>query len=98
MPIPPSGHFAERGDRTHLFRLVAPVLSQRASPAGRWGSRESNAERAPYQRAQVTVPSYPCVPVRAPGIEPGRDVYKTSWPDQGHARRIWYRRGDSNPH
>ena len=27
----------------------------------RWGSRESNTERAPYQRAQVTVPSYPAI-------------------------------------
>lgn len=50
--IPPPGHGTERGNRTHLARLVEPVLSQRASSAS-WGSRESNTGRAPYQRAQV---------------------------------------------
>lgn len=50
--IPPPGHDTERGNRTHLVRLVEPVLSQRASSAW-WGSRESNTGRAPYQRAQV---------------------------------------------
>ena len=50
--IPPPGHGTERGNRTHLARLVEPVLSQRASSAW-WGSRESNTGRAPYQRAQV---------------------------------------------
>ncbi len=65
LPVSPRGHDprfegAGRGDRTHLNRLVEPVLSPESEPrADLWGSRESNTERAPYQRAQVTVPSYP---------------------------------------
>src|SRR5689334_12717124 len=91
MPIPPHGRAsAGRENRTHLVRLVTPVLSQRASPAlfrAEWGSRESNTERAPYQRVQVTVPSYPecSFVIGALGIEPSQSVYKTPGPDQDHA-------------
>ncbi len=37
----------------------AGALPESEPRARGWGSRESNTERAPYQRAQVTVPSYP---------------------------------------
>ena len=60
----------ETACRTVALPENEPCVAQ--LPAARWGSRESNAEQAPYQRAQVTVPSYPDIlrEVPAEGVEP----------------------------
>ena len=94
--IPPPGHGTERGDRTHLVRLVEPVLSQRASSAW-WGSRESNTGRAPYQRAQVNRTVLPLNSsaellllrmVRGQGIEPMRDLGVGQAPSPAGSPRV----------